>query len=128
MMKILLIGEKNELNDTVVDVLSTQPDFSVESCPPSTFPEKLGNGAAKDLDILIADLTAFDTKPVETIINLKKLGLDCALLAVHVYTSAHFIEPLLKAGAQGYLPSATTKKEMMEAIEKLSHGDKYPLF
>jgi DNA-binding NarL/FixJ family response regulator len=127
-MKILLIGERNKLNSTVVDILSTQPGFSVESCPPSQFPGKLTNGPGKDLDILIADLTAFDTKPVETIVDIKKLGLNCSLLAVHVYTSTHFIKPLLKAGAQGYLPSATTKKEMMKAIEKLSQGDNYPPF
>ena len=127
-MKILLVGERNKLNSTVVDILSTQSNFSVESCPPSKFPDKLTNGAVKDLDILIADLTAFDTKPVEAIVDIKKRGLDCALLAIHIYTSPHFIKPLLKAGAQGYLPSATTKKEMMEAIEKLFHGDKYPSY
>ena len=125
-MDILLIGHDNKINNTIIDILSQQSSFRIERCSPDDLEDLKQDAEAPEFDLLIADLTACDEKPADSIANLKKMELAQALLAIHIYNSTKLMKPLLQAGADGYLPSATTEQEMLTAIEAITNGEKYP--
>ncbi len=125
-IKILFVAYLNELNRTILDLLSAHQNYEVETCTPDILEKNFDKYNKTSWNILIADITTSTEKPVDTIKKLSRYNLSQYLLAIHVYTSKSLIEPLLNSGADGYLSTNTTEQEITTAINELSNGNRYP--
>jgi len=56
---------------------------------------------------------------------VKEQSGDIKILAIHIYTTKLLIEPLIEAGANGYLNYEPSVAELREAIHSVSVGERY---
>lgn len=124
MIKIILVDDHQIVRDGIKALLSGGANIEVI-------------GEAKDAYELYALLKELTPDIVLLDISLPKIsGIDITktlthdyenikVLVLSMYTSEDFIFNAIKAGAKGYLPKNTTKKELLEAIYKLNQNEEY---
>ena len=62
---------------------------------------------------------------IELTKELSKSHPDIFILILSMYTHEDFVLNALKAGARGYLPKNTTRKELLNAIHTIISGEEY---
>ncbi|MDZ7690188.1 MAG: hypothetical protein U5K69_03355 [Balneolaceae bacterium] len=125
-MKIIIVGQETQINETLMELLAAQPGFTVKMYTPEMLENQGTEIRETEPDLLILDISGYDKKPVECVEEIKEKKLSKALIAMHVYTAPNLIKPLIEAGADGYLPSSTTEEELLTAIETINKGQNYP--
>lgn len=108
-IKALLDGEEN------ISVIGEAADGSslyaqLETCKP---------------DIILMDISLPGESGVEITAHLTEYYPDVQVIMLSMYTQEDFVLNALKAGARGYLPKNTTRKEMIAAIQAVSMGEEY---
>ncbi len=78
-----------------------------------------------DRSIVILDLPNIKQSAVKTIRLVKEQSDDTKILAIHIYTTKLLVEPLIEAGANGYLNYEPSVEELREAIHSVSEGERY---
>lgn len=76
-------------------------------------------------DLAIVDISLPDKSGIELTEILKDKFPAIKVLILSMYNSEDFIFNALKAGALGYLPKNTTKKELNKAIIEVNKGNEY---
>ncbi len=76
-------------------------------------------------DILIMDISLPGKSGIDITRELKKVHPRIRVLILSMYTSEDFIFNAVKAGARGYLPKNTSKKELNNALIEISLGGEY---
>lgn len=79
----------------------------------------------KTPDIAIVDISMPDMSGIELTAYLSENHPSLKVLILSMYTSEDFIFNSIKAGASGYLPKNTTKKELDTAIREIMKGGEY---
>jgi len=75
--------------------------------------------------IVILDLPNIKQSAIKAIRSVKEQSGDIKILAIHIYTTKLLIEPLIEAGANGYLNYEPSVAELREAIHSVSVGERY---
>jgi DNA-binding NarL/FixJ family response regulator len=76
-------------------------------------------------DIVLMDISLPKISGIELTKIIKKEYPDVKVLILSMYTNEDFIFNAIKAGANGYLPKNTSKKELFEALNEISKGHVY---
>jgi DNA-binding NarL/FixJ family response regulator len=76
-------------------------------------------------DIILMDISLPGESGVEITAHLSEYYPDIEVIILSMYTQEDFVLNALKAGARGYLPKNTSRKEMIEAIQCVSQGEEY---
>ena len=76
-------------------------------------------------DVAIVDISLPEMSGIELTTYLSEHYPVIRVLILSMYTSEDFIFNAIKAGAAGYLPKNTTKKELNTAIEAIIKGEEY---
>lgn len=127
-MHILLLGRSSIVTKTVHRML-----VSVEGWK-TTFRSSWKNldtkikekNTQKPLfDILIVNLSDFSDSPVNIIRNLIAQFPSVPLLVLNSYEQQLLINPLIEAGATGYLQTGISENELLTAVEVVAQGEKY---
>lgn len=120
-MQILLLGVSSTITNTLHSMLQsvnhwvvTEAELNALSNPQS--PENSG------YDLLIANLEDFDTSSIALINQISTQFPKTPLLVVHSYSEDNYIQPMLNAGATGYVRAGISEHELFETIKKVGDG------
>ena len=75
-------------------------------------------------DVIVLDVTMPNLDGVETAKKIKQVC-DCKILVLSVHTQEPYPSLLIKAGVNGYITKGAPFSEMIDAIKKVAHGQKY---
>lgn len=76
-------------------------------------------------DIVVLDINLPKVSGIDVTRVLTRDYNNINVLILSMYTNEEFVFNAIKSGAKGYLPKNTTKKELLEAIYRLSRNEEY---
>lgn len=76
-------------------------------------------------DIIVLDVSMPRLSGIEAIKKITDEFPAVKVLVLSMFTSEEYIFNAIKAGAKGYLPKNTSKKELLEAIYSINAGNEY---
>ena len=123
-IKVILVDDHQIVRDGIKSLLADAPNIRVVAEAQDAYE------LFKILKDVVSDVVMIDVSmpKMSGIEALKHIQTDfpnikCLILSMH--TTEDFIFNAIKAGAKGYLPKNTSKKELIEAIETIASGDEY---
>lgn len=75
--------------------------------------------------IFLVDLISYRDASRKIISKLKTAAPNCKIIALHIYRTPLLIDPLFESGIDGYIHSDPSRKELLNAIEKVDNGEIY---
>ncbi len=125
-IKIMLIDDHQIVRDGIKVLLESLDNVKVIG-EASNVVELLEKLKSAQPDIIVTDISMPDISGIELtkIINGDKKYLGIKILILSMYTNEDFVFNAIKAGAKGYLPKNTTRKELFEAVNTIYNGDEY---
>lgn len=123
-IKLILVDDHHIVRNGFKSLLSNAEDITIigEAAGQQELIKLLGKVVP---DIVILDISMPEASGIEVTSYLTKNYPDVKVLILSMYTSEDFIRKAIKAGAKGYLPKNTTKKEFLEAIYAVFNGSEY---
>lgn len=123
-IKIILVDDHQIVRDGIKSLLSDAEDIDIisEAASYNELREKL---KLQDPDIIVLDISLPGISGIEITKLLSETYPHLKVLILSMYTGEDFIYNALKAGAKGYLPKNTTKKEIIDAIHAIYQGNEY---
>lgn len=125
-IKIMLVDDHQIVRDGIKALLESLENVQVvgEASNAKELLEKLKNCKP---DIIVTDISMPDISGIELtkIINEKEEFSGIKVLILSMFTNEDFIFNAIKAGANGYLPKNTTRRELFEAVNTIYNGDEY---
>lgn len=123
-MNLLLVGRDTSVTNTIRDMLSSVEAWSVTKI------NSIDKGTAKTskegfYDIIVANLTDFPPPPTLIITKITSYFPSSELLVLYSYNQHSLVDPLLQAGADGYLQNGSSDDKLIEAVETLLNGEQY---
>lgn len=120
-MTIFLLGKNTSITKTIKSMLK-----SVDNCVISNY-SSIDIAIAelstqRQYDLLIANLEDYSASSTFLIQELIRLFPSVPLLAIHSYANKNLIQPMLKAGATGYLQNGVPENKLYNAVEKVTSG------
>ncbi len=76
-------------------------------------------------DVVLADVSLPGMSGIEITRKITEDYPDTKVMMLSMYTNEEFITKSIKAGAKGYLPKNTTRKELTSAIQAVSQDREY---
>lgn len=76
-------------------------------------------------DIIVLDVSMPRLSGIEATRKITEQFPAIKVLVLSMFTSEEYIFNAIKAGARGYLPKNTSKKELLEAIYSINAGNEY---
>jgi DNA-binding NarL/FixJ family response regulator len=123
-IKIILVDDHQIVRDGIKSLLSGAANIEVIGEASDAY-ELYTLLKENQPDIVILDLSLPKISGIEIIKTLTHEYDNIRVLVLSMYTTEDFIFNSIKSGAKGYLPKNTTRKELLEAIYKLSHNEEY---
>ncbi|MFZ4398639.1 MAG: response regulator transcription factor [Bacteroidales bacterium] len=125
-IKIMLIDDHQIVRDGIKVLLESLGNVEVIG-EASNVHELLEKLKYIQPDIIVTDISMPDISGIELtkIINEDKKYQNIKILILSMYTNEDFVFNAIKAGAKGYLPKNTTRKELFEAVNTIYNGDEY---
>lgn len=120
-MNILLVGKTSSVNTTLKTMLEAKQGWSVRQQSDLDSSGFSGN----DLNLMIANLEDFYAPSVDIISHLCECYPGTPLLAIHSYSDQALIQPMLAAGATGYIKSEISEEQLIEAATKVAAHQKH---
>jgi DNA-binding NarL/FixJ family response regulator len=123
-IKVILIDDHQIVRDGIKSLLSDAADIEVISEAGSYYElkEKL---KLQDPDIVLLDISLPEVSGIEITKFISENYPKIKVLILSMYTGEDFIFNAIKAGAKGYLPKNTTKKEIIDAIRAVFNNQEY---
>lgn len=125
-IKIMLVDDHQIVRDGIKALLESLENVQVigEASNAKELLEKLKNCKP---DIIVTDISMPDISGIELtkIIKEKEEFSGIKVLILSMFTNEDFIFNAIKAGANGYLPKNTTRRELFEAVNTIYNGDEY---
>ncbi len=123
-IKVFLLDDHQIVRDGIKSLLAENSTIEVvgeaEDC--YRFFEQI---KATQPDILVLDISLPKMSGIDVAKKVKEAYPSIKIIMLSMYTNEDFIFNSLKAGASGYLPKNTTKRELEEAIFEVSVGREY---
>lgn len=73
-------------------------------------------------DLIISNLEDFEASSVPLITTITNHFPGIPLLVIHSYSNENFINPMLNAGATGYIKSDISEHQLLEAVKQVVAG------
>ena len=114
-IRIILVDDHNIVRDGIKSLLQNEKDIEViaEASSYSELKEVLKNCHP---EIILMDISLPDVSGIEItkILSVDYPGIRILMLSMHI--NDEFIMSSISAGASGYIPKNTTKRELLKAI------------
>ena len=123
-INVLLVDDHQIVRDGIKSLLTGSSNIEIigEASDGAELLEKL-----KILypDIIVLDISLPKTSGIELTKIITADYPEIKVLILSMYTNEDFIFNSIKAGAKGYLPKNTTRKELLEAIHQIYNGNEF---
>jgi DNA-binding NarL/FixJ family response regulator len=123
-IKIILVEDHQIVRDGIKALLLDAPGIKIcgEAASGDELKALLGK---KEADIIIMDISLPDISGIELTRGLTENYPDIKVLILSMHTGEDFIFNAIKAGAKGYLPKNTTRKELLNALAAIANNEEY---
>jgi DNA-binding NarL/FixJ family response regulator len=123
-IKIILVDDHQIVRDGIKALLNDAEDIDIisEAACYNELREKL---KLQDPDIIVMDISLPEMSGLEITKLLSETYPHLKVLILSMYTGEDFIFNAIKAGAKGYLPKNTTRKEIIDAIHAIYNNNEY---
>lgn len=125
-IKIMLVDDHQIVRDGIKALLESLDNVQVIG-EASSVTELLEKLQTSQPDIIVTDISMPDISGIELtkIINENPKYIGIKVLILSMYTNEDFIFNAIKAGAKGYLPKNTNRRELFDAVNTIYEGDEY---
>jgi DNA-binding NarL/FixJ family response regulator len=125
-IKIMLVDDHQIVRDGIKALLESLDNVQVIG-EASNVAELLVKLETSHPDIIVTDISMPDISGIELtkIINENPDYNGIKVLILSMFTNEDFIFNAIKAGAKGYLPKNTTRRELFDAVNTIYNGDEY---
>lgn len=123
-IKIILVEDHQIVRDGIKALLAEGPDIEIIG-EAQNFSELREILTTKLPDIIIMDISLPETSGIEITTYITEKYQNTKVLILSMYTEEDFIFNAIKAGAKGYLPKNTTRKELLDAISSIHGGGEF---
>ena len=124
MIRVLVADDHAVVRRGVVQILAESPHIVVAG-EASCGSEVLRAVRENDYDIVLLDIAMPGGSGLEVLKELQSLKPDVQVLILSMYPEKQYALRALKAGAAGYLTKDSAPDELIDAIDRISQGDKY---
>ena len=124
MKKILIADDHKILRDGLKRILSDTDDFVVAGEAGSSR-EVLKKVRKESYDVLLLDISMPGISGMDIIKDVKSESPGCAILILSTFPEEQYAMRALRAGASGYLTKESATDSLIEAIQKVSNGNRY---
>lgn len=123
-IKVFIIDDHQLVRDGIKALLSDEKNISVigEASDAQDFFKKIRNLSP---DVVLADISLPGMSGIDITQKISREYPDIRVLILSMYTNEEFITKSIKAGAKGYLPKNTTRKELTSAIQAVAQEKEY---
>jgi two-component system invasion response regulator UvrY len=123
-IRILIVDDHPIVREGYKKILMSQPDMDVTG--------EAGNGQEvldliqkKDFDLILLDISMPGRSGLEILKELKSQKPHQPVMILSIYPEEQYAVRAFRDGASGYLTKASTPKELISAIRKVSQGGRY---
>jgi DNA-binding NarL/FixJ family response regulator len=123
-IRILIADDHPIVREGYKKILMSQPDMDVTG--------EAGNGQEvldliqkKDFDLILLDISMPGRSGLEILKELKSQKPQMPVMILSIYPEEQYAVRAFRDGASGYLTKASTPKELISAIRKVSQGGRY---
>jgi DNA-binding NarL/FixJ family response regulator len=123
-IRILIADDHPIVREGYKKILMSQPDMDVTG--------EAGNGQEvldaiqkKDFDLILLDISMPGRSGLEILKELKGRKPHLPVMILSIYPEEQYAVRAFRDGASGYLTKASTPKELIAAIRKVSQGGRY---
>lgn len=123
-IRVILVEDHQIVRDGIKSLLAEDQGITIcgEAASGQECMETLKKNAA---DVIIMDISLPDTSGIELTKTITAEYPHIRILVLSMHTGEDFIFNAIKAGARGYLPKNTTRKELVEAVHAIHLGEEY---
>ncbi len=124
MIKIVLIDDHFMVRDGIRAILEDEERYKVVG-EASNGIDAVKLVESMKPDIAICDIRMPEMSGIETVQQLKKIGVSTKTIMLSMHDSDEYILQSINAGADGYLLKGASKEEFLKALSMVSRGEKY---
>lgn len=123
-IRIALLDDHQLVRDGIKSLI--QSGGSSKVVQEASSPQELFNTIEVAMpDIVLMDISMPGMSGIEATKIITEKYPKIKVIILSMYTSEEFVSKAIAAGAKGYLPKNTSKKELMDAIAKVSEGEEF---
>ena len=123
-MRILIADDHPFVRRGVTQVLTEEfPGVVIGEA--SSVPELLAQAGRQAWDIVVLDLTMPGRGGLDALHELKAITPEVRVLVLSMHPEDQFAVRVIRAGAAGYLTKESIPAELVQAVRKISAGEKY---
>lgn len=124
MIKIILIDDHKIVRNGIKMILETAEEIEIIG-EYDSFVLYEETSYSKVPDIFIIDISMPEINGIEAAKRIKQNLPDVRIIILSMHTNEEFVIQSIKAGADAYIPKNISKKELLEAVEKVYQGEEY---
>ncbi len=123
-IRIAIAEDQRLMRELLSALLVRERDFHVVG-EASNGAEALAIAAQLEPDVLVLDIGLPDMDGIEVARTLRKSVPSLKLLVLSVHAERHFVQQMLRAGADGYVVKTSALGELVQAIRAVGEGKIY---
>jgi len=123
-IKVILVDDHVIVRDGIKALISDEANINIIT-EASSASELAGKLEVYRPDVILMDINLPDSNGIELTRELKESRPEIKILILSMHMEEDFIVNAIEAGAKGYLPKTTSKKELISAINTISSGEDY---
>jgi two-component system, NarL family, invasion response regulator UvrY len=124
MLRVVVADDHAVVREGLKRIIAENVDMSVAGEASGGF-ETIDVVRKTPCDVLVLDLSMPDKSGMDVLKELHSESPNLAILILSVHSEDQYALRVLRAGASGYLSKETAPAKLIEAIRKVSQGDKY---
>lgn len=123
-MRILVVDDHEVVRQGVISLLRRRPDWKVVG---EASGGNEGVARARELrpDVVVMDISLPDMNGLEATRLIREQFPECEVLILSQHDTLEMVRQAFKAGARGYVIKSSLSKNLMAAVEKVSHHEAY---
>ena len=123
-IKVILVDDHVIVRDGIKALISDEPNINIitEASSASELLDKLETYRP---DVILMDINLPDSTGIELTKQLKETRPEIKVLILSMHMGEDYIVNAIEAGAKGYLPKTTSKKEIIVAINTIAQGEDF---
>ncbi len=123
-IKIILVDDHQIVRDGIKSLISDEAQFNIinEASSANELFDKLQTYKP---NIILLDINLPDMNGIEITKKIAQEYPEIKVLILSMHMGEDFIINAIEAGAKGYLPKTTTKKELITAINTIANGEDF---
>ena len=124
MIKILIADDHTIIREGLKQIVAETPDMVVTD-EASDGQEVLKKIRHKKFDVIVLDISMPGKNGIDILKDIKRLKPEIPVLILSIHSENQYALRVLRAGASGYLTKESTADVLINAIRKVSVGEKY---